>query len=315
MIKYFSKAFGITNENMILTTPLVLGILLFVIYMEIIHSAPKTPISTILFLITPLFMLGAFCAGWFYMVKKAVDLNKQSFIADEEKAKASFNLIREFPIGIGEYFFSFVGGVILYLLLFTCLFFMSYKFGMHFIGKLNINPLELKLALSSYTGMKSLISSLPAAQLTKLNHWYLLSFGTIIFFSFITMFWVVEIILGTKNPIKAFFKSIMFIFKNFLASMILFIYINAVNFIVSLAVNAMAMLPIKVYFISAAIYLLAMIINFYFVVYIVVLVFLYYESENNKPNKIEPATISDNSSSGSDSIGEEQSGDTNSQGD
>jgi len=71
---------------------------------------------------------------------------------------------------------------------------------------------------------------------------------------------------------------------------------------------------------------ISMLISFYFVVYVVVLVFLYYdetiskriETKNTDANGavdakvVEGESISDNSDSGSDSLGEEQSGDSDS---
>lgn len=299
MIKYFTKAFRITNENIILATPLVLFLFLLSIYLGIAQNAPANIASAILLLITILFMLSAFSAGWFFMVKRAIDISKQEFIIDEDKAKASFSLIKEFPIGIGEYFFSFIGGLILYLILFTLLSFTAYQIGLHFIGKTGVDILQLKTALNSPAAMKALITSLSSEQLAKLSAWNFLFIAVMAISSFITMFWPAQIVSKTKNPIIALLKSIKFIFKNFFSSIILFIYFSLINFIVSL-INAFSVINPIVYFISMLIY-------FYFVVYVVVLVFLYYDSENDKQIG---EKIQNNSHSGTDSIGEEQSGDS-----
>ena len=66
-------------------------------------------------------MVAAFMAGWFFMTKKAIDLDKKNFDSEEDRAKASLGLIKEFTFGIGEYFFSFLGGFILYIGLFLLL--------------------------------------------------------------------------------------------------------------------------------------------------------------------------------------------------
>ncbi|MDD3436529.1 MAG: hypothetical protein PHC64_05180, partial [Candidatus Gastranaerophilales bacterium] len=168
MVKYFIKAFKVTNENIIITTPLVLGLLLLNIYLEIAKNAPQTLPALILLVITILFMLSAFCAGWFYMVKKAIDLDKTEFIIDEDKAKASFNLLKELPVGVGEYFLPFVGGIILYIGLIILLTFTVYTVGMHFIGDIGISLFKFKMALTSATAMKSLVSSLTTEQLAKI---------------------------------------------------------------------------------------------------------------------------------------------------
>ncbi len=272
MIKYFAKAFKITNENIILTTPLVLFLLLLSIYLEFVHNAPKNLSLAILLLIIILFMLSAFFGGWFFMIKKAIDLNKKEFPTDEEKAKASFGLIKEVPVGIGEYFFSFIGALILYVGLIALLAFIGYKIGMQFIGEVNLNPVELKMALASPKAMKALIASLSVEQLARLNVWNFLILTVTSVFSFITMFWGAQIIINNKNPFVSFFQALGFTFRNFLPALILFIYISVINFIVSL-INAFSTIHPIVYFIS-------MILYFYFIVYVVVLIFLYYDSEN-----------------------------------
>lgn len=305
MIKYFIKAFKITNENIILATPLVLFLFILSIYLGIAKNAPETLPSAILLLITTLFMLSAFFAGWLFMVKRAIALSKQDFIVDEDKAKASLGLLKEIPVGIGEYFFSFIGGLILYCGLIALLSYIAYEIGLHFIGKIGVSLVELKMALNSSVAMKSLIASLSSEQLVKINAWNFLFLGFTALFSFITMFWGAQIVMKNKNPLIAFFQALGFTFKNFFSAIILFIYISIINFSVSL-LNAISMIHPIVYFISMLVY-------FYFVVYVVVLVFLYYDCENNP--KIERHCEEKNEANcdcGSDSVGQEQSGDSDS---
>lgn len=321
MIKYFKNAFKITNENIILTTPLILFMILIGVYSSIARSMPENFVAAFVFLITALFMFSAFFAGWFYMVKKAVDLDKEKSLTAEEKAKSSIKLFREIPVGIGEFFLSFVSGLVLYFIFFLMVAFLFYLLGMHFIGKIDINIMDLKVALSSSAALKSFILGLPKEQLVRVNAWYMLFFALSVLFSFMTMFWPMEIIINTKNPLKAFFNSIRFIFKTFLASAIIFVYVNLINFSVSFIINMMIMIPIKIPFISFILSLSSMILYFYFFVYVVVLVFLYYDSENNREIKIKTDESTgiveqntDNSDCRSDSVGEEQSGDSNSEG-
>lgn len=307
MIKYFSKAFKITNDNLILTTPLLLFIILFVFYLGVTRVIPENPFYFILITITSLFMLSAFFAGWFFMVKKAIELDKKEIEQDETKAKMSFELLKEVPVGIGEYFLSFVGGLILYGLLILILMILTYKVGLHFIGKLNISPVDLKMALTSSTQVKAFVSKLPVEELIKLNEWNLLIMLSMTTFSFMTMFWATEIVNRTKNAFSAFFKSLSFLFKNFLSVIILFVYISVINFLISL-LSSFANINPFLHFISTLIY-------FYFVVYIVVLIFLYYDGEykNGTKDKIEQAIEpknQDNCDCGTDCIGKEQSGDT-----
>lgn len=263
--------------------------------MGIAKNAPTNLPASILLLLTIVLMISAFFAGWFYMVKKAIDLDKGEAIIDEEKSKASFLLLKEIPIGIGEYFPSFIGAFILYCGLILGVMLITYAVGIHFIGKLSLTLEQLRSAMDSSAAMKSLVTSMPVAELAKLNAWNLLVLFVSVFFSFITMLWPVQIIKDTKNPLLAFFKSIKSIFKNPLGAVVLFIYISFVNFVISF-VNAISTLNPILYFFSMLIY-------FYFLVYIVVLVFLYYDREIEEKN---------NSNSGPDSVGENQISDKDS---
>lgn len=309
MIKFFNRAFKITNENIILTTPLVLFWILISFYMWFAQAAPKNLASGILLFVTIIFMFAAFFAGWFFMVKKAVDLDKQDFIIDEDKAKASFNLIKEIPSGIGEYFFTFLGGLILYAGLFALMFFIAYQIGVHAIGKADLVVNQLKIAMSSPMAIKTLVSSMSKEDLLKLNEWNFLFLATTAIFSFITMFWPAQVIFKNKNPLIAFFKSIAFELKNFLSSIILFVYICAINFLVSFAVNFLAVFQMKFAFLAWLLLLLSLLIYFYSLVYVVVLVFLYYDSNCYKKTEEE---TKNNSNSGPDGDGQEQSGDSQS---
>lgn len=294
MIKYFSRAFKITNENIILATPLILFLFLLSIYLDVAKNAPENILSAALLLITTLFMLSAFFAGWFFMVKRAIYLDKQEFVVEEEKAKASFNLIKELPLGIGEYFLPFLGGIIVYSALLILFAFITYQVGIHVIGKINLSSTELKMILNS-AETKTLISSISTEKLTKLQIWYSTFVVVMTIHYFLTMFLAPEIVLRTKNPLTAFFKSISFIFKNFLSAVILFAYINILSFVASILINGLLMIRFMPTFITA---LISMLLYFYFIVYVIVLVFLYYDSEIYGP-------IQNYSSSGPDSSGQE----------
>lgn len=300
MIKYFSRAFKISNDNIILTTPLLLFIIMVVFYLGVVRIIPENIFSFGLIAITTLFMLSAFFAGWLFMVKKAIELDKQKFETVEDKAKSSFGLIKEIPAGVGEYFFPILGGLLLYGSLTFVFMLLTYKLGAHFIGKVEFDPVDLKAALSSSAQMKAFVSTLSVEQLVKLNEWNLLIMASITTFSFITMFWAVEILNRTKNAFVAFFKSLGFLFKNLLTSIILFVYVSIINFLVSLLGTFASINPILHFF--------ATLVYFYFVVYVVVLIFLYYDSECTKQitEKACEPEAQDNCDSGADSVGQEQ---------
>ena len=120
MIKYFVDAFKVTNNNIILATPLILFMLLTTLYNGVFGSANSNQIVAFLGLITYFLMWSAFLAGWLYIVRQAVLYNFEN-LSREEKTRKSFGLMNLMLKGIGEYFLSFLG-----ILFFEVIFFISF---------------------------------------------------------------------------------------------------------------------------------------------------------------------------------------------
>ncbi len=277
MFKLFKNAYKTTNEGIILATPLVLFMWIVTIYLSFAKGVVDTIPEAISAFITLLCMLGAFCSGWFFMVKKTIEISQKEFILDEDRAKATLNLIKTIPSGIGKYFLAFIGMALIFLILFGLFDILVYKIGIHYIGKIDFSAVQLKNAMASPQEMKVFLDSLSETQLLKLSQWNLLFMGATSFITFIFMLWIPEIIYKTLNPLIALFKSIKKVFIKFPKSLGLFLYITFLNLVISFA-STFAMLNIFIYMIM-------MIAYFYFMVYIIVLIFLYYDKEFNGENE------------------------------
>lgn len=271
MLKLFKETIKITNDNIILAPPLILFMWVLSLYIafsrQTVNSLPLLLLSTV----TVLFMTGAFFAGWFYMVKKAVKISKQVFVLDSDRAKATFNLLKIIPAGIGKYFLPVLGMIVLSVVIVAFVGSAVFQLGIHTIGNLDLDPNQVKNVLTSATDMKTFLDSLSFEQLIKLNNWNLLFLGTTSLLSFLFMLWIPEIIFQTRNPLFALFKSIKKIFVKPWKSVKLFIFISILNFILSF-VNTFSIINPIMYFIMSVIY-------FYFLVYLVMLLFLYYDRE------------------------------------
>lgn len=281
MFKLFKNAFKLTNEGIILATPLVLFMWLITLYLSFAKGVVDTIPEAVSAFLTLLCMLGAFFGGWFYMVKKSIDISKKEYVLDEDRAKATVNLIKKIPSGVGKYFLSFIGMFLIFLVLFGLFDVLVYKFGIHFIGKIDFTAMQLKNAMASPQEMKVFLDSLTEPQLIKLSQWNLLFMAATSFVSFIFMLWIPEIIYNTLNPLYALAKSVKKVFVKFPKSFALFIYITFLNFVISFA-STFAMLNI-------IIYMIMMIAYFYFMVYIIVLIFSYYDNEFHKHHDELPA--------------------------
>ncbi len=271
MLKLFKDTIKTTNENIILATPLIIFMWILSLYIaytkEAISSLPQLLLSSI----TVLFMTSAFLAGWFYMVKKGINLSKQVFVLDSDRAKATFNLLKTIPSGIGKYFLSFLVQIIISMIIYVIAGLVIYKTGITLIGDIGIEATELKTILSSSAEIQTFLNSLTLEQLIKINNWNLLIMGVTSILSFLLMLWIPEIIYNSKNTFKALFRSIKKIFKKPLKAVKLYIFITILNFVLSLLNSFSAVNPL--------IYFVIMILYFYFLVYLVVLIFSYYDKE------------------------------------
>ena len=85
------------------------------------------------------------------------------------------------------------------------------------------------------------------------------------------MLWIPEIICFTPNPLLALWKSIVKLFKDFFTTIRLFITLWFMGFVL-LFINTFAV-------INPFAYIVMSIILFYFSVYLVVLIFLYFDKK------------------------------------
>lgn len=276
MFKLYKEAFKTANDCIILAIPLVLFMWILSFYFAFSNAVVNEPAEIILAFITVLFMTAAFLSGWFYMVQNAIVVSRQVYVLDEDRAKATMNLFKVIPYGIGKYFLSFIGLILIFLFIVSLAGTLVYKFGIHYIGNVFTQD-QITAALSSTEDMKLFIDSLTVEQLIKLNLWNFLIMGTTTLISFLIMFWIPEIIYSTINPFTALFKSLKKVFVKFPKSVALFIYLSILNIFVSFLSTFAILHPL--------LYLLVMVICFYFIIYVVVLVFSYYEKEFNGTDK------------------------------
>ena len=271
MRKLFIETVKITNENIILATPLVVFMWILTSYVSFSQQTVNSMPLLVLSSVTVIVMTAAFFGGWFYMVKKAVKLSKQVFVLDADRAKATFNLIKYIPSGIGKYFLPYLGLILCSLAIIVVVCAGVFQLGMHLIGGLDLDPAQVKNVLSSAVDMKAFLDSLSFEQLMKLNNWNMLFLAATTILSFLFMLWIPEIVFKTPNPFKALVYSIKRIFSKPMKSFKLFVFMTVLNFVLSF-INTFSIINPILYFIMLVVY-------FYFLVYIVMLIFLYYDRE------------------------------------
>ncbi len=276
MINIFKQAAKITNYNIILAIPLIVFVKLLDLYSLYSRNTVDSTHELILASVTVLFMSGAFFASWFYMVKEAIELSKQIFVLDADRAKATMNLFKVLPVGIGKYFLSFVG---FYIILFFIQVFATpvvYLLGVNIIGGLdtesmqNLQVIAMDPSITNQS-MAAFIDKLTPEQIIFFGKWSLLFMLITSIIMYLLMFWIPEIIYKTPNPLVALWRSVVKLFKDFFSSFRFFISIWLMGFAL-LFLNTFAV-------INPLAYIIMNIILFYFTVFVVVAIFLYYDKK------------------------------------
>lgn len=288
MFKLFKNTFKTTNEGIILTVPLILFMCLVSLYLNYSREVVDTLPEFLLAGVTLLFMVSAFCAGWFYMVKKCVEFSKKEFVLDQDKANESSKLIQCFSDGIGKYFLTAVVGSIMFVIIVFSMGYLLYSLSLPIVKDIHFTLSQMSMVLISHQDITKFLNSLQPEQfilLFKLN-FLLLSISSL--FSFSTMLWVPEIMYAKRNPVTALFTSIGKVFSKFGKSLLVFVYITMLNFLISFTSPFAFLNPVT--------YIIVMSLYFYFIVYMVVLIFSYYDKEFN--GQIETESDSDSRSDG-----------------
>ena len=277
MRELFKEATKITNYNIILTVPLIIFVKILDLYSlysrYTVDSTPKFLLASI----TVLFMFGVFCSGWFYMVRGAVELSKKVFVLDEDRAKATLNLFKTIPDGVGKFFLSFVGVYLLFFIIQLIATPVVYFLGVNIIGGLDsasmqhLQEVTIDSTIATNQGMAAFIDSLTPEQIVFFGKWSLLLMSVTSIIMYLLMLWIPEIIYMTPNPLVALWKSLIKLFKDFFTTVRLFLSLWFMGFALLFINTFAAFNPIA--------YIIMSIALFYFSVYFVILIFLYYDKK------------------------------------
>lgn len=282
MIKTIKNSFIVLKENIIIIQPLVIYMLLIGVLLKPLFFATSITLSAILLLICIFLSTTAFLAGWLYTVKVAIAQKDTVYNTPEEKSLASLSLLKQYFIGVGDYFIPITIAVLLYLALFAAFGFLAYKAGMHFIGKPEFDIATLKhLSTQSYNDVYTYFASekFSDKRILSIYNWSLYFSFISLFFTIITIFWYPTIFYKTKNPIMAFFSNLKFTFINFFDTTIVVLFLAFLNVALSL-VNALA--PLNIIF-----SVISLLLMFFYMSYYIILVFLYYaeKTQDNSDNR------------------------------
>ena len=251
MLNCIKESFNLTNKYIILATPLILFSLLSSLY--ILFSLGGNLVSLLIALVLFILMLAAFISG----------------CVQEPERDDPNSLIKDFPAGVGEYFLSVLGLIFIVAVLSIGLLGASYAAGMKLIGNIGISSTAMSGALESTVALKSFLMSLTDEQLFRLNAWNLLLLITMGLEYFLILFYIPAMFFKSKNPFKALFLALKDLFsKKFFENLGLYLILFISYSILSILTTIFG-LNVITHFIFT-------LINFYYMVFIAVLVFNYY---------------------------------------
>ncbi len=272
MFKTLKDAFHVTNSNIILAVPLILFLKIIDLYSAYSLYNLDSNGKLLLAAVTILFMFGVLCSGWFYMVKKAVELSEKIFVMDSDRAKETLNLLKAIPEGIGKLFLPFVGAYIILFFVQLLTAPIVIWTGIHAIGMPDAETLQSiqNLAVSSSDAAASaFVDKMSPELLAFFGKWSLLLVLSVSLIMYILMFFVPEIVYKHHNPFVALFTSIKKLFCKFFSTFGLFLILWILG-IILLFINTFSLINPFAYWIIS-------IITFWFMVYVTVTIFMYYK--------------------------------------
>lgn len=274
MLKLFKESFKITNDCIILVTPLIIFLSILSWYINFAFNSIDDIKKLLLGILTLFIMFCGFFASWLYMVKKTITLSKKVYIFDKDRAKDILQLIIALPKGIGRLFLPVIGTVAIYIFIYFGIYCILNYFITKYAGYIDLSEIDIEAITLSSKELISTINNLEINEMKIFAIWYLACTTAINIVTFITILWIPEIVYKNKNTIKALISSIAKVFKNFKNILILYIFMYCIAKLLSIINTLLLFIPEMYFFV--------LIITYYFIVYLVVLLFTYYERNFTK---------------------------------
>lgn len=247
---------------------------MLVIMLTLIPLSGKTSfdMGLIFTLILILLCTTAFLAGWYNCTTFVVSLKEKKYETLEEHNKNQIEILKRFFPGVAEYILPVTVVSVLYcgigygfMELYRFLakkIFIAYNFPNDFFTVLNNGS---QSDITTY-----LQNSLSHSQLTILLWAIAGSFVLYLVFNLIVLWFMPAIFYTSKNPFKAVWKSIIFLFKNIKISLAIVIIMFLINMVITF---------VRAFTGNGILAFVPFLLTFIYLVYYVLTVFLYYEEK------------------------------------
>ena len=270
------KSFNCIIENPSITLFLVLFLIGANILASYILSSQVKILAQILMLCLLAFIF-VFFSGWLQVIKES---------NDREKIKEK-NFYSIFLEGIGANIIPVSIGIIIYTLFVFLALIVAQYIALHFIGDINFFLDDLNKISAQNGNFMEYFNKLDLNQKYIVYGWNIAIIVSVAIFNFLSLFYFPAIYYSEKKifirPFMSIWESLKFLFKNFLGALCLSVFIYILNMILAFLNAGFAQ--------NVVLSILFLLLYIYFISYIVMLIFNYYEAKNS-------------SSDGSDCIGE-----------
>ncbi len=282
LINSIKKSFNCIVENPSITLFLVL----FMIGANILASyvlAAKVQVIGQILILCLFALLFVFFSGWFKVIKESCDREKI-------KEKNFYSLFLE---GIGANIVPVSIGIVIYTIFMFLSILCAQFVALHFFGDINFFIEGMTKVANEQGNIMDYFSTLDVNQKFAIYGWNLCIIAFVALFNFIFTFYFPAMFDSEKNvflrPLISIWEGLKFLFKNFFGAIGLTLFIYVINTVLAILNARFAQ--------NTIISIILLLIYIYFVSFVVMLIFNYYETKNN-------------SSDGSDCIGQDEVGNT-----
>ena len=264
---------------------LVLFLILLTVLSGFTFSA-NNAISGIIYYFCTLFLITSFFSGWGYLIKE---------ITSKEEEKIEY--IKTFLEGVGKNTISLTIGVIFLFIIMNLVMYLSNYIALKYFGDISFIQKDLTVISQDPQTIKNYILNLSQDKIITIYGWALCGAISLFFYGFLVLFYLPSLIYNEKNnfftkPFVAIINSLIFVFKNFKHTILIYLGVLALYIFLLFANTATMQNPILSF--------IVLFIYIYFISFVIMLIFNYYEQRYN-------------SSNGNDSIGQDKCLDTTSE--
>lgn len=271
LINIYKKSLLTTFSNPSITLFLVLFLIASNLMTSYMQASYSNSVATILFFCITMLSV-CFVSGWSLVIKD---------VSSEEK-KENKNYFGIFFEGIGKNIISVGIGCFIYTFLLVVVFVITGKIAHETFGSLSFIQSDLANLPQDNKAIIDYFTNLSSEKEFIITSWILSLFLATTIFNFVTLFYYPAIIYSNlKNefakPFVALKDSIVFLFKNFFASLLIYFSILFIYFLIMfLNANFSA---------NSAISIIVLLFYIYFISFTLMLTFNYYGQRNNCNNR------------------------------